>query len=291
MPEIAEVSWKRPANGHKWIAGPDGQFWLTDDCTESVTYLPFREYTGLFRDFAETNPDEPEAIKQFADKHGNLFAPVPDKPKSDIPEGDVSQLYKPEFRASGMPSLAELPGIAAGHTYSPLTTWQRSILAMREVIHVWDKMDGRGELPPEAQWVIRLWTLNHVGVILVHDERRDRMAAVVSPDSLLSGLWLQLLLAIDGRRSFRRCRWCGRFFEVGRSPEIGRRTFRQDQESCSVTCRVASHRQKKYRARELAEAGKSAAAIARELGTEKSKIEKWVGGIVASNRKSAKHQG
>jgi hypothetical protein len=317
VPEIAKFAWLRPKKSHQWVTGPSGQLWLTGDCTGSTAYYPFQEFTGLFRDFAAIEPT-PEAILDFANKYGNLNKPESGKElrenRSLGPDGKLLPLgtppdwldgenvwltrdgekfclaltKNPPCLAPGSPVPEKLTRVLEEHTYSSVYGWQKDILFMRQAIAAWEGMGKKGPLPTEAVDLIDLH-VSHVGFHLTHDPKRERMVAVLLPHSLRAGLWLQLLFAIEGQRHFCTCRWCGRSFERGRSPEINRRTFRQGQEFCSITCRVGAHRQRKYRARELASEGKTAAAIAKELGSKKSAVEKWIAGIAkGKNQKSTK---
>jgi hypothetical protein len=88
------------------------------------------------------------------------------------------------------------------------------------------------------------------------------------PISLLGELYLQLGRAIGEKKEFARCGYCGRFLDVGGG--------RSDRGYCNESHRVLAYRARKEDARRLAAEGKTAAAIARQLGTTSSKVRKWI---------------
>lgn len=62
---------------------------------------------------------------------------------------------------------------------------------------------------------------------------------VVVPKDLLSAMWLQLALAIEGNHKYRKCAVCKKPFQVGVSERGKPKTF------CSDACRSKDYRQKK----------------------------------------------
>jgi len=94
------------------------------------------------------------------------------------------------------------------------------------------------------------------------------------PDSLLGALWLQCALAVNGDKTYVTCEECGRPFEV--SSKAARKSRRY----CKDSCRVQAHRKRqadlKEQAATLCAAGKSARAIAKDLGVEVNKVKQWI---------------
>ena len=68
---------------------------------------------------------------------------------------------------------------------------------------------------------------------LIHDKAHGALALFIVPSSLISAIWLQFAMAIDGDRNYRSCKNCGKWFEVGGSAR------RVDAEACSPSCRAA----------------------------------------------------
>jgi hypothetical protein len=89
------------------------------------------------------------------------------------------------------------------------------------------------------------------------------------PSSLISALWLQLAMAIDGNRNYRRCESCTRWFELSGDA-------RGDAKFCRQACQFKAYRTRQNRAREMAAQHKSAREIAAELDTEVSTVKGWL---------------
>jgi hypothetical protein len=111
-----------------------------------------------------------------------------------------------------------------------------------------------------------------VSLKLVRRPEDGRDALDVLPDSLLPALWLQLALAIAGKKEYRRCSECGRPFELGPG---GSRTSRL---TCSAACRNRAYRERQERARQLHAAGKTFKQIAKELDSDLKTVKGWVTG-------------
>jgi hypothetical protein len=78
----------------------------------------------------------------------------------------------------------------------------------------------------------------HVSFELVYDLDVGHHATELVPDSLLSALWLQFALAIAEDKRFRRCKQCGRWFQVYQDED--RRTARK--EFCQDACKSRDYR-------------------------------------------------
>jgi hypothetical protein len=70
----------------------------------------------------------------------------------------------------------------------------------------------------------------------------ERMILHVAPRSLLAALWLQCARVLTLNPTFKRCEYCGNWFET--SPDAKRRQAKY----CSDRCRVAKYRQAKTKA-------------------------------------------
>jgi hypothetical protein len=91
-------------------------------------YAPLREHTGLFRTFAETEPNE-EGAKDFADRFGLLSAAPLNR----------ESLRKPRISATG-----KVVVIALAPHAERMELWRGQIVAMRHAVAVWQRL-GAGE--------------------------------------------------------------------------------------------------------------------------------------------------
>jgi hypothetical protein len=91
-----------------------------------------------------------------------------------------------------------------------------------------------GDVLLPAQYFLQVFVNQHMEVNpsnarLLWDDM-SHPSIFVCPHGLLAALWLQLALAIDGDRTYRSCRVCSKWFEVGL-------TKRRDAKTCSDSCR------------------------------------------------------
>jgi hypothetical protein len=93
------------------------------------------------------------------------------------------------------------------------------------------------------------------------------------PQTLHQALWLQAAAWIAEGKPFKCCQGCKQWFTVPHKAPRTRVGF------CSDACRVRAFRDKQDRARQMATAGKSHAAIARELGSNVKAVRRWVTGL------------
>jgi hypothetical protein len=79
----------------------------------------------------------------------------------------------------------------------------------------------------------------HTSTRLLYTPEQDRLRIHVVPTNLLGCLWLQFARAIDGNKHYRRCRECGRWFEISLD------AYRTSKEFCSNACRSKAYRGRK----------------------------------------------
>ena len=84
----------------------------------------------------------------------------------------------------------------------------------------------------------------HVAIPRLLWNRRQQLRFVITPTSLISAMWLQLSIAVDGNRNYRICEDCRRWFEVGAEA-------RSDAKFCSNACRQKTYRKRKSMHQEL----------------------------------------
>jgi hypothetical protein len=113
--------------------------------------------------------------------------------------------------------------------------------------------------------------------LLYHLDLRKEVVRIV-PKNLLGAMWLQLAEAIDGRKDYRTCKECGRWFEIS-SRQSEHRTARRL--FCTEPCKSRDYRRRKDRALELKAKGESLKDIAKDVGTEIATVKRWL-----TNRKT-----
>lgn len=289
-----------------------------------MQYLPLSAFSGLFRVFADTEPDR-DGIKAFADRFGPLG---PDIAKQ-IP------LYD-QPNAKGVP-------LGTGEA---LADWSNEILMMRFAIDIWEAArngdagrlerviswteDGsgiqilshpelpKGQLPEAPARVERAWIAGtHLGddVLerfvpgdlvkpalhyvqstinrqlggrasprLLWDAKRERLGLYIVPDGLIGALWLQFARAVERDSRFRQCAECGIWFELAPG------TARADKLYCSTPCRTRAYRKRQAEAVRLHGEGRSFEDIARQLESDPDTVQGWIerkGGTSASGRDKA----
>ena len=279
---FTEFQWPVLGQGYEWHQGkvlsvgrtgrqakasvPDG-FLMPSVSARPTTrrYNPFRETTGLFRQFAETTPTE-AGIKLFADRYGLL--------------GDE------EVRATMATEGPRQRGAALGRNGERLAGWNGQIARMQQAVRLWGmvqsgniaglaqyiKWDGdqavsyqgppdlyliaSAEESPEqltkytpgdvlrpaqtyVQWLTNRMLTTRASPRLLWDTEPDRLSLHLVPRNLLGALWLQFARAIDGNREFRQCRQCYTWLEL--SPEIAR----TNRKYCTDACRLRAFRARK----------------------------------------------
>jgi hypothetical protein len=107
---------------------------------------------------------------------------------------------------------------------------------------------------------------------------------VPSPKNLLGALWLGLARAVDGTRGYRRCRWCGTWFEI--SLEASRRSRLY----CSEAHKQAAYYDRQRQALELRQGGRSLGEIARTLHVGAGSVRRWTARVVAPQQRSGRRR-
>lgn len=310
---VFEFAWNVAVDGYRWI-NVDGfeEPILTDAIPlggefEARRYFPLRDHSGLFREFADTEPTK-EGFLAFANRYGLLG------------EWELISLD------SNGPPLAG--------TGERISLWHKELYALKRALELWDfirdgdlaglatriywrslddvvysdhpegptgkELPGRpgfgfthqviansnvnsellerfrpGDLVQPAQYYVQKTVNDHlkgrVSPRLLWTKKRTRLALFFVPQSLIGALWLQFALAIDGNKDYRRCEECRSWFEV--SPE-GARTTRV---YCSTACRVRAYRRRIAQAKQMFEEGKSIGEIARLLDSDEETVRGWVG--------------
>lgn len=275
---------------------------------EFKRYAPLDRHTGLFRTFAEVDPNE-EAIKAFADSFGHLGDPI----------GEMI----------GMPNHVSDKGQLVG-TGESFGKWTKAILNMRRLVELWNivqhqdlaalarhiRWHGKGvdylshpdlvpnELPAQPsvfveaviaaekinpdlledfqkgdlvrpalyylQNEVNRWMKGRTSSRLLWTPDHSKLKLCLVPESLFGALWLQFAQVIERNSEFRRCAECGTWFELRPG------SARSDKIYCSNSCRTKALRRRKAKAKELSKQGFAVREIAARLETEEKTVTRWL---------------
>ena len=323
MPDVPlQFTWEVAESGHRWVEShaldaPKARtrFLTTgrpigSGVVQVRRYQPLSSCSGLFRDFAATEPS-PEAIKAFADRYGLLGGSLLKHiPLHEEARGKQARLGTGEQLGAWVKEI-----LTMGHA---VDLWEAArhgdVERLGEQIH-WEP-DGSGvridthpgveltDLPRAPLHVDKGWIASrHLGddvlsrfvpgdvvkpalyrvqsVINEHlhgrasprllwDEDRERLGLYIVPDGLIGALWLQFARAAERNTTFRRCAECGSWFEL--APGTGR----SDKLYCSTPCRIRAYRRRQAEAARLHAEGRSVEEIARALESEPGTVRGWI---------------
>jgi DNA-binding NarL/FixJ family response regulator len=249
MKDDDDFQWPVAVNGYKWHADSDlGMITLVPVKEWPLRhYKPLKEFTGLFRTFAELKPDK-ETILAFANRYG--------------PMGFAADRHK---KQSG--------GAASRRCEDRFEAWVQEVHDMQVAIALSDRVK-EGNVQADEVETLRQAVDNHilnaVSVRLLNEPDRGGLVLKMRPYTLRGALWLQLAQAVSAGKDFRPCGACGKWFEL--TPDIARK----NRLFCSEACRSRAHRAKKEKAVELLAAGKSEKEIADELATTVKVVRGWL---------------
>jgi hypothetical protein len=284
-------SWKVARNGYRWIDSKGKRFLCAVDALQpdwhnlfdryERTYLPIGERTGLFREFGELKPTEPD-ILAFANRFGLLEAvddvELPSKSGPVPVHGDSLQLWQDEIGVFKF-AIALWDLLTAGKRqaladFQAKANSQELLLAAGRSSHLHDADPAMLALSA-IQRIADSRLQEHVATRLLFQGNPPRPGISLMPRNLLGALWLQFSAAVGALKAFNRCRQCGAPFELSRDPQTGKR---RDARFCSARCRVGHYRGRKEQARRLNSTGMSAQQIARELNTRAGTVRGWLKG-------------
>jgi hypothetical protein len=266
-----DFTWRRPAarrRGFAWVGTGE------DLCLAPVPgadLRPYRPHPGIFRDFAGLG-QTPAAVLDFANRYGPLRLRL--------------ELNPFPFWLKGIRHMAELvrlgDAVAAGD-------WQRMpgslepfladpALAGADDLRPIRQKQERGEKVSRDEQahaaVARLchavWPPGRLGPEGAWNPLTGKVELRLRPNDLLGFMFLQLGGAVLGGRRFRQCPVCGKWSLL--TPGVNR----ADRVTCSGYCRLKLYRRRKARALELHRRGWSPARIAKEIGSDVSKVKAWV---------------
>ncbi len=208
-------------------------------------YQWLSDHPGLFLWFAQMEKTL-ASVEQFASSfgflaHGTLETiALPTFQKEYVTNKQLPELQ--EMRPLSIEKMGWLKNqyICYGE---PVKVWYAAIDDMREAIKLWDAAKtGSRTATEELQAKINA-QLKAVSVDVYLGDKVNSLELIVTANSLLSALWLQLALAVDGRKAYKQCEneACRRWFEIGK---WGSRT---DKKYCRNSCKQAVYDAKKIK--------------------------------------------
>jgi hypothetical protein len=289
MIDIAAFRWQYPVAGFQWTKLPKPLGWsLTDNPVSGyMEYQPLQCETGLYMKFRELDAFDRDAILDFANQYGSLgdTTPADEHPLSSRVEKhgtwvreimtmrravDLWQMVKSEDAKSISNLVKWFPGRDAWRYTNESDGYGIS----SEIEPVENLFDSHEALTPAA-FCVQRWINQRlekfVSPQLLYDVQRASRVVRVIPRTLLGAMWLQFAWSVDGARSHKPCKECGRWFEIS-TEDTGKRINR---EFCSDPCKSKNYRRRKAEAIELKAQGKTIAAIAKQLDTPIETIKNW----------------
>jgi|SRR5579872_2651579 len=299
--------WARPVSGDGFELVPGQEnpkklLIVRKQAARFAFYSPLDEETGLFRILADTAVTA-EGCLAFANAYGSLYRGEHaewQEPEEDIrpPVTDVAYWIKQvgELRAlirlwdaaeaedtaelscllqfgKGRPQVVGLP--------LPEYSTPARLNAYHRVTYIWEHWYGNLDSAPPVKMLPEI-ARAYCGFVL-HERfqgflnyglRWNKALKTVEssflPRNLYSAAFLQLSFAITGNKKYQKCPSCGRWFEL--LPGVNR----ANRLTCGQACRTRAYRLRRARAIELAAQGKTAREIAKEVGSDVTKVKQWL---------------
>lgn len=198
-----------------------------------ATGVAVNEYPGLFLLFAQM-PKTPNSVKNFADAFGLLGSTIEVILLPSIQTGFIVEETRENIQ------MAEEDKINIGEDQylcvaEAVTTWYEAIDELHEAINVWNELKAGSKSAVDELQVKLNTKLENATVFTYLNASKSSLEILVSPRSLISALWLQFALAIDGRKAYKQCPTCQNWFEIGKWGSRADKTF------CSNKCRQAAY--------------------------------------------------
>ncbi len=218
---------------------------------------PLKEFPGLLhRRFAETETTT-EGIKAFADNFGLLRADVPVTILldhrlygRDCWDGESLEAWTHEITAlHDALEVWDLVRLRNEDALRDYVDWREDmvvVLCSRHAHFISKDLDPlyedlkRGELLEPATLAVQkfinahLWQKGRAAPKLFWNPNTRALEQHVSPNGLIGAIWLDFLLAVDGKTEYSGCGFCGAWFP---QPIKG-----PHKRFCSNSCRTANHR-------------------------------------------------
>jgi hypothetical protein len=194
----------------------------------AADHQPLREHSGLFKTFANVDPNA-AAIKRFANQYGGLL---------DAAAGETFSVWISEI---------EMLRLAIALTEA------RTREEARTAIETATKANANYDFDPEVMrdfaatplWLVRNLANRrleqHTTSVCLSSPDAGRLTLALRPRNLLGALWLQFIQAVEGNAKFRKCAVCGEPFEVSGHRNRGKHAHAI---YCSGRCKVAAYRRR-----------------------------------------------
>lgn len=269
---------------------PKDQAWRP----ERRIYEPLLDYRGLFREFAAIHVGPPfdryeEEIIRFANSYGALGL------EQALVTTESGEKFRGEFQADWSKEIKAMRHcLDLWDAYSTVDDeLLRAMIRFEPSRITYDPPDSDDSYTiASPNWQPDLWDFIKPGdhfdaaICYVQQVINRRLTERVSPrllwnnnrvlglhqvaSSLIGAIWLQLALAVDGRKSFRRCKSCGTWIEISKG------SARTTREFCSDACRSRNYRTRRSRAVQLHLQGLNAQEIANSLHTSSDVVIGWI---------------
>jgi hypothetical protein len=169
-----------------------------------ITYWPFAKYDMLWSAFAEVK--NAGDLLAFVQSFGglelwNVYA-------TEAQDLRRALKFAQEFR-----DLLQAKERSPKKVARVFRSWRLAELQARFYKERGDMIEARAHVELAQQVDVRLPLF--VGDVSVEDDEAEGIRITIKPNSLISGLWLQLARKLSGRASMRTCRYCGSLFEAG----------------------------------------------------------------------------
>lgn len=267
---LDDFTWERPVSPKKgfiWHSWDNEHQLIPVPGAEFVSYHP---HAGIHRDFAFLK-QTPEAVLQFANRYGMLrtrpafndfsYWRIGIEQMSElVPLGDaivgddwnaIPEALEPFLRDPRRDSEYLRPVHAKRKRGEQVT---RDELADAAIMCLYHAIAPLHRFEPVASWNARLGKIE---------------LRLGFPD-LISFIYYQLGHAVIGRRKYRQCPICGKWFVL--IPGVNR----ADRSLCSGYCRLKRSRQRKVTAIKLHNEGWTPKQIADEVESSVSKVKQWI---------------
>jgi hypothetical protein len=268
---LDDFTWQRPTSRKKGFTweGPED-----DPCLVRVpgaAFNPYHPHPGIFRDFAGCG-QTPEAVLAFANRYGALHQRLEfdtfvswrmgiQQMKQLVRLGDavtegeckkISEALEPFLADRSIATSADIRPIRRkqkrGEKVSPNELAHAAVMRLYHAISPLERFEAEGE-----------W-----------NSLSDKVVLRLKHADLLGFMFYQLGHAVLGGRRFRQCVACGKWSLL--QPGVNR----ADRTTCSDYCRLRLSRHRRARAVELHGRGWSPQKIAREIGSNVSKVTQWL---------------
>lgn len=255
--------WTIPKAGFRIVTGltTKSKYLVHNKTRGLVTRYNPLESPSLFLDFVDSKPAE-EGILAFANQYGWLGEETLLKEKSwsepltnSHTHGELLKVWASERQA--MREAFVLYGNLKDHP-----RLLKDYIFWRDKESVRYKTDKKsawittpkiyperlqylkyGDCKKPAQYFIQDVINKHldgrVSPKLLWNDDRSELKSYLVPNSLIGCMWLQFFMAVDERKEFKRCKVCGKWFEVHKSQRG------QPRKTCSNACRMKLSRNKR----------------------------------------------